>query len=56
MSFSLGVMAMRLFRCVLLSVFIVPALTFAQESFFQPVIVQPLDETSRTVFKGNTHP
>jgi subtilase family serine protease len=56
MSFSLGGMAMRLFRCALLSVFIAPVLTFAQESFIPPLIVQPLDETTRTVLKGNTHP
>jgi hypothetical protein len=56
MSFSLGGMAMRLFRCALLSLSIVPVLTFAQESFIPPLIVQPLDETTRTVLKGNTHP
>ena len=56
MSFSLGVIGMRLYRCALLSIFMVPVLTFAQESFIQPLIVQPLDETSRSVLKGNTHP
>jgi hypothetical protein len=61
MSFSLDVMATRLFRWVFLSALIVPVLTFAQESsipspIVQPLIVQPLDETKRAVLKGNTHP
>jgi Pro-kumamolisin, activation domain/Bacterial Ig-like domain (group 3) len=53
-----GVLAMRLFRCVVLSTFafISPALTFAQQSLVQPLIVEPLDEAKLTVLKGNTHP
>ncbi len=56
MSISRGVSVSRLFRFVLLSTFLIPALSLAQGGAVQPLIVQPLDLTKLTVLKGNTHP
>jgi Pro-kumamolisin, activation domain/Bacterial Ig-like domain (group 3) len=53
---GIAVCAARLSRCVILSAFLVSALTFAQEGAVQALIVQPLDETKLAVLEGNTHP